>query len=210
MAGTSGRQTEVDRRRDHHDEGDQERGVKITMKRCSICGIEVSDPRSVVCKQPSGRRAHSRKLYKRKKERQLRDKRCYTCGKRVGVPYSDYCSERCFVLGDGVSRGEVEAVRGTRGDIVEMAELAALMPEDDERISEIEERLHRRYGEKYKRFLPRSAVLEYLGFGERSSEYATALFMAGLLSGGSYRDIAIDISRYRKLFDYGIISGQVE
>ena len=111
---------------------------------------------------------------------------------------------------EAITPAEKKYIEKNRDDIVALAYSAMQIEESPKRINRIIERLRNKYGDKYGRNLPRWVILKELGFGDGVEEMAFSLYEAGLLTGPSYYEIAVDISRYRKLFDYGVELGIIE
>lgn len=116
----------------------------------------------------------------------------------------------CLVRCDGISPSEERYINTHKYNIVKLASLARLLPENRKRLREIEDRLRRKYSARYHFSLPMNTLLKEFGFTEDLDVMSYDLYLNGMLTGSSYQEVAYDLSIYRKLFDYGIILGFIE
>ena len=179
-------------------------------QRCEICNCVLNGSKKVKCDKKSCESAIARIRYHQNKKAKLLRRPCPCCGRIIQNSEDKYCSDMCIVNSEGISNTEEKYIKEHKYNITALARLAEMLPENRRRLNEIQERLERKYKQKYKFSLPVGIMLLEFGFIDDTNTMGLELYDDGLLAGSSYEEVAFDISRYRKLWDYGILLDLVE
>ena len=178
--------------------------------RCEICRKKLTGDKKTNCGDKDCISSMGRMRYKIRKRNALLKRPCPSCGKIIPNIDDRYCSDICIINSEGIHETEEKFIRKNMYNIVVLANMAKLLPENRKRLNCIQERLERKYKRKYRFSLPSSIMLREFGFDDDVEIMSAELYREGILSGSSYEEVAYDISIYRKLFDYGIITGLIE
>ena len=184
--------------------------IVSTKSKCVICGKPLNGTSTKNCGSKDCLSEISKLRYKEKRDFKLLNRPCPCCNKIIPNKVDNYCSDVCVTDDEGMNKSEEEFIRKHKYDIVALFKSGLQLPEPMKKITEIEERLTKKYKRKHPYSLPRCVLLQELGFEDDVKAMSSDLYFSHMLTGTSYRETAFDLSRYRKLFDYGIFLGLIE
>ncbi len=184
--------------------------MKNLKNRCQICDTPLTGHNSKNCGSKKCVSEINKIRYKEKRQKELMNRKCPCCGNIIPNKDDNFCSDVCVTNCEGMNKSEEVYIRKNKYNIVNLMKSAIQLPERSARILEIEDRLKRKYKKKHPFSLPASTILVEFGFTEDIKTMTGEIYFSQMLAGTSYKEVAFDMSRYRKLFDYGVFLGLIE